>query len=572
MTQNIEQRTEVAVKKYEGASDTVNQLAETDAIVNTGAGTRKSFPKISQEWDDESNKLKKDWGDESSRLQTEWSNESAVIREDWQTERNELSTKALGVKPWESGQSETNINQQRRWTDNHTYLPKSVPAVMDAVGPDDNWIPYTAERAGVLSDVFGRKPIDLVVGLVITPNAKKQYPKLNAFGKVWELVDGTMTITVKAYQESSDGYLIVTLDDDSQVIGEQVEGATRSWSFSNLISAMKGGEPESELDNMNGSDQVLYRRNPNAPYVSVANRLRAQKLNLVGDLKAPDDNTGDVGQQIQEFLEFGGKKLEVPDGIFQVITPVLIHGSSGLSIEGFGPENTIFTAGSNLLMDTRRLESLDIDLHDEYNKHAIFHITQFDGENDRPGYAARNHVFSGIGGDFTGSPAEKIASLLSSPHLAHTEIKKTLMRAALSTYEAWNLSDNSSRHYHLLFKAMRSIDCIHHVKNDYKKSASTSFGTTWIFDDNSLSRCKYGYELHGLNYSTIRDSSVDNNLNGSYAVDIYKGRGIALRNVGIETRLHHIDTTTGGGILRVDNANVDIRAGFYVGGDRDGKG
>lgn len=218
MTQNIESRTEVAVKKYEGASNVVDKIAQTDADVETGVGKRKSFPKISREWNDE-----------SQRLQTEWKNDSGVIREDWQNERNELSTKALGVKPWEAGQSETNINQQRRWTDNHTYLPKSVPVVMDAAGPNDDWIPYTADKSDTLNDVFGRKPVDLIVGSVLIPDPKKQYPKLNALGKMWELDDNEQQLTVKSFLESSNGYLVITLDDDSQVIAHKMEGSSRVY-------------------------------------------------------------------------------------------------------------------------------------------------------------------------------------------------------------------------------------------------------------------------------------------------------------------------------------------------------
>ncbi|HHF0512914.1 TPA: tail fiber domain-containing protein [Vibrio alginolyticus] len=218
MAQNIETRTEVAVKKYEGASNTVEQLAHTDETVETPVGPRKSLPKISREWNSE-----------STRLQKEWGNESKVIREGWSNERNELSTKALGVKPWEAGQSETNVNQQRRWTDNHTYLPKTVPAVMDASGPNDDWIPYTANKSDTLNDVFGRKPIDLIDGVVITPDASKQYPKLNAFGKVWELEDSDQEITVKSFSETADEHLILILSDDSMIIAYKVTAANRKW-------------------------------------------------------------------------------------------------------------------------------------------------------------------------------------------------------------------------------------------------------------------------------------------------------------------------------------------------------
>ncbi|MDW3058297.1 sialate O-acetylesterase [Vibrio sp. 1978] len=49
MTQNIEQRTEAAVTKYEGAADKIEQFAETDSTLSTAAGPRKSFPKLSRE-------------------------------------------------------------------------------------------------------------------------------------------------------------------------------------------------------------------------------------------------------------------------------------------------------------------------------------------------------------------------------------------------------------------------------------------------------------------------------------------------------------------------------------------
>lgn len=53
MTQNIEQRTEAAVSKYEGAATSVQELVNTDKDVNTPVGVRKSFPKISREADEE---------------------------------------------------------------------------------------------------------------------------------------------------------------------------------------------------------------------------------------------------------------------------------------------------------------------------------------------------------------------------------------------------------------------------------------------------------------------------------------------------------------------------------------
>nr|WP_319554583.1 hypothetical protein [uncultured Vibrio sp.] len=265
MTQNIEQRTLAATATMEGAAKAVDEIAHKDADVITPVGTRKSFPKISREWDDESQRLQKNWGDESLRLQTEWQNNSSTLRQDWQNERNELSTKALGVKPWESGVSETNINQQRRWDDGHTYLPKTVPAVMDAGGPGDNWIPYTADKSDTLSDVFGRKPVELLTGVILTPDTNLNYPKLSAFGKIWELIDGNQELTVKSFSEVSGVYLVVTLNDDSQVIATKLAGASRDYvqnethysnQASTLTNQLKGRRNEIIGQELNGRTAI----------------------------------------------------------------------------------------------------------------------------------------------------------------------------------------------------------------------------------------------------------------------------------------------------------------------------
>ncbi|MBV1842699.1 hypothetical protein [Photobacterium ganghwense] len=229
MTQNIEKRTEVAATKFEGASQVAHKLAHVDGEVLTAAGPRKSFPKVSREFDDEATRLKKNFSEESVRLQTEWSNESAVIREEWANERNAMSIKSLGVLGWEPGQTENNLNQQRRWTDNHTYLPKTVPALMGNDGPNDDWIPYSADKDSILSDVFGRKPVTLVSGLTLTPDMHNTYPKLLAYGKVWELSNNDQPVVVNTFSESQDGHLVVNLNDNSVIIAYKVDGASRNY-------------------------------------------------------------------------------------------------------------------------------------------------------------------------------------------------------------------------------------------------------------------------------------------------------------------------------------------------------
>lgn len=229
MTKNIEQRTLAATSTIETSAKAVDEIAHTDNVVDTPVGKRKSFPRISREWGDESSRLQKDWNEESERLKNEWRNDSAIIREDWSNERNELSVKANGIKLWSAGETESNLNQQRRWSDNQTYLPKTVPALMTEVGPDDNWVLFSADKFDTLTDVFGRKPVVLIAGTVLNPDSSEQYPKISAFGKIWELDDASSPLTVKSFLQSTNGYLIITLNDDTQVIANNVYGASREW-------------------------------------------------------------------------------------------------------------------------------------------------------------------------------------------------------------------------------------------------------------------------------------------------------------------------------------------------------
>lgn len=199
MIQNIESRTEVAVKRYENASNLAHTISGTLSTVNVSGREIKSLPKVSQ---------------------------------DWESERQELSVKGKTVLPWQVGDIETDINQQRRFTDGHTYLPKKVPLLMGDE-PNAEWITFTADKSEVLSDVFGLKPIDLVIGLVISPE-KKQYPKILAFGEVYELQDGTDAYTVKSFVKSTSGECVITLENDRVVLGKKVDSASKKWTSNNF--------------------------------------------------------------------------------------------------------------------------------------------------------------------------------------------------------------------------------------------------------------------------------------------------------------------------------------------------
>ncbi|MBO0162617.1 hypothetical protein NDJ06_01295 [Vibrio alginolyticus] len=76
MTQNIEERTESAVKKYEDASGVADKLMNTDDLVETGVGARKSLPKVSREADENFQKQK---AEHDKDFQSRWSISQQVI-------------------------------------------------------------------------------------------------------------------------------------------------------------------------------------------------------------------------------------------------------------------------------------------------------------------------------------------------------------------------------------------------------------------------------------------------------------------------------------------------------------
>ena len=88
MTQNIEQRTAVAVKKYEGAAAVVGDLSNTDSTVDTPVGQRESFPKLSR-------KHKED----RDRREVEHQTDQVTRQNDFQT-RFSASQQPL---PWQAG-------------------------------------------------------------------------------------------------------------------------------------------------------------------------------------------------------------------------------------------------------------------------------------------------------------------------------------------------------------------------------------------------------------------------------------------------------------------------------------
>ncbi|MCG6219270.1 hypothetical protein [Vibrio diabolicus] len=113
MTQNIEQRTEAAVSKYEGAAGKIEQFAETDSQVDTSSGSRKSFPKLSREIEEK--------GLESLRLGA----------------ANHQGIYAVGVSYDEPNWTYTYNGQQ--WGLNKDYDLSTLPYETTEVDPNNDW-------------------------------------------------------------------------------------------------------------------------------------------------------------------------------------------------------------------------------------------------------------------------------------------------------------------------------------------------------------------------------------------------------------------------------------------------
>ncbi|MBS9912025.1 hypothetical protein, partial [Vibrio alginolyticus] len=70
MTQNIEERTQVAVTRYEGAATTADELAHQDKVVDTPVGQRESFPRLSRQIAEEKQRFTNDFDTDQSDRHT----------------------------------------------------------------------------------------------------------------------------------------------------------------------------------------------------------------------------------------------------------------------------------------------------------------------------------------------------------------------------------------------------------------------------------------------------------------------------------------------------------------------
>ena len=266
---------------------------------------------------------------------------------------------------------------------------------------------------------------------------------------------------------------------------------------------------------------------------------------------------------------FNNKQIDMSEGTYLLSDVLIIHNKSGFKLTGAGEDSTVLKASTDLTLDTQRIVDLGLADASEYATNALFLITEYDGENDRPLFAARNHQFVGFTVDLEGSPAERIAHAFTSPNNSHSQWKDIKVRYAMSHYYGSVFSDERSRHYHLDWNNCRSVRSVHHCWNGYPSTSLFSIGTTWLYRNNSLVTTDNGYEMLGLNYSAIENSSVDNNKKGSYAIYALDCSGLNIDTPGVETRLEKAGTDFGGAIFKAVGSSITINSGFFVGGDKD---
>lgn len=249
--------------------------------------------------------------------------------------------------------------------------------------------------------------------------------------------------------------------------------------------------------------------------------------------------------------------------------PVLIYGHAGLTVAAKSI-NTKIVPLSDMVFDSDRLDGLGLELQTEYNgKQCCFMIAEYDGENDRPNFAARDYEFKNLTLDSTGTAWENEISLVSTPHHSHTNYKYCRQIRSAYVVDPWLLSNDRSRHYHLEFHKLRAIKGLGCVNNEYLNSSATSYGTTWSFVDCSAENSRQGYQLYGCNYSKLDACSVDNNLKGTYALDIFDSQ-VEISAVGVENRLDRIAGDSGGGVFKIENSDVVINSLVAFSGDIDG--
>lgn len=113
--------------------------------------------------------------------------------------------------------------------DGEYRIPKTIPFVTKATWDSDknNWVILDSEQS-TLRKVFGSEPVTLSNGLVITPT-DNQYPRLSAFGVIYELADNSVAYTVKSFVRSVGGDCVITLSDDTPLIAKKVDSASKNW-------------------------------------------------------------------------------------------------------------------------------------------------------------------------------------------------------------------------------------------------------------------------------------------------------------------------------------------------------
>jgi hypothetical protein len=295
------------------------------------------------------------------------------------------------------------------------------------------------------------------------------------------------------------------------------------------------------------------------------------------------DGVFDNSPVFQRMIDAGILTIRIdaaPNALVGMGSPVLIHGRSGLAISGDTNKVTL-KALSDMAFDAARLEHLDLELKPEYSgQQAFFIITEYDGENDRPNYAARDYQFKNLRIDGSGDHTRDI-SFVASPHASHILFQNIFAKRLKHLYDGWLLSDHGSRHYHIAYRHIRLVECMSLASGEYlegnahiapfseRVNPETSIGTSMNIHEVSFEASRQGLKIYGQNYSQIGPLSIDNNFSGSYAVDIFDSQ-CSIGSVGIENRLGRVGVQSGGGVLRIKDSDVQIAQLTTFSGDKDG--
>lgn len=313
--------------------------------------------------------------------------------------------------------------------------------------------------------------------------------------------------------------------------------------------------------------------------VLVTETPEGQVLSHWGGKYAPKGSTSGVFDN-SEILQ---KMVDDPD-TFDIIIDAnggewvgvsytsIIHNKSGFTAK-FLNRRASFRPLSSMSLDASRISALGLANASEYGgKQCIFMITEYDGENGRALYAARDHWFTSMSVDSRGTPWERQISLASSPHSAWSKFDDCRVYASAYVFNPWEFIGTAgvpstwrSRTYDMFMTRCRALDNSLNVISNWRNANSSSqwSGAQILLDKCYNEGAQQGYKVYNLPYSELRGVRGDQANKGQFCLDVY-GSVLQAAGFSYESEFNRGSTTKGAGGFRIVNSNVVLSGGAFM--------